>query len=197
MPPKPARCYVSIPVATGGRGGRRGRGSGRGAGSEEDDRDSMPLFHRKSSQQAQGKRKAEGTPEQARKRVAKDPILELGKGADKSASGALAKKGDDAASSPLIKGRVAEAGNSSLRPAIYKQLTLPTMIPALRAFAKLRKSGFLERSEVPVPESLKKRWSRSAVKDNTIFQPRLNVLDDESLLLDRPSEGGNLGYRLL
>lgn len=30
-----------------------------------------------------------------------------------------------------------------------------------------------------------------------MFQPKLNVLDDESLLLDRPLEGGNLGYRIL
>lgn len=30
-----------------------------------------------------------------------------------------------------------------------------------------------------------------------MFQPELNILDDESLLLDCPLEGGNLGYRLL
>lgn len=38
---------------------------------------------------------------------------------------------------------------------------------------------------------LKKRWCRSPVKDGEV------ILDDESLLLDRPLEGGNLGYRIL
>lgn len=28
-----------------------------------------------------------------------------------------------------------------------------------------------------------------------MFQPNLNILDDESSLVDRPLEGGNLGYR--
>lgn len=95
-----------------------------------------------------------------------------------------------------MKGRVAEVGSSSLRP-VYKQLTLPAMIPTLQSFAKPRKSGFIERSEVEVAEVLQKRWTRSPVKDGAMFQPKLNVLDDESLLLDRPLKGSNLGYRLL
>lgn len=97
----------------------------------------------------------------------------------------------------LMKGRVAEVHTSSLHPIIYKQLTLPEMVPGLEHFSKPRKVGFLERSRIAVPEVLKKRWCRSPVKDGEVFQPKLNVLDDESLLLDCPLEGGNLGYRIL
>lgn len=97
----------------------------------------------------------------------------------------------------LMKGRVEEVGTSSLRPIIDKQLTLPEMVPGLEHFARPRKVGFLEHSKLAVPEVLKKRWCRSPVKDDELFQHKLNVLDDESLLLDRPLEGGNLGYRNL
>lgn len=48
-----------------------------------------------------------------------------------------------------------------------------------------------------VPEVLRKRWFQSPVRDGEVFQPKLNVLDKESLLLDRPLEGGNLGYQIL
>lgn len=123
-------------------------------------------------------------------------VPEPGKGAQKTAPAApIAKVGG--VSTPLMKGRVAEVGSASLRPVIYKQLTLLAMIPTLQAFAKLRKPGYLERSEVPVPEPVQKRWARSPVKGESFFQPKLNVLDDESLLLDCPLEGGNLGYWLL
>ena len=108
-----------------------------------------------------------------------------------------AKKGVDQDPKELMKGRVAEVGSSSLRPTIYKQLTLPYMWPTLQSFAKPPKAGFIERSEVEIPEVHQKRWTRSPIKDGCMFQPKLNVLDDESLLLDRPFEGGNLGYRLL
>ena len=97
----------------------------------------------------------------------------------------------------LIFGRVALVASSSLRPKIYKQLTLPEMVPELESFAKPRKVGYMERSRLELPEVLRKRWSWSPIKDGEMFQPKLNVLDDESLLLDRPLEGGNLSYRIL
>ena len=100
-------------------------------------------------------------------------------------------------STALISGRVATVGSSSLRPKIYKQLTLPEMVPGLEPFSKPRIVGYLERSWLELPEVLKMRWSRSPVKDGEKFEPKLNVLDDESLLLDHPLEGGNLGYRIL
>lgn len=43
MPPKSASRFTSIPTSTGGWERRQGRGSGREAGSDEDDRDSIPL----------------------------------------------------------------------------------------------------------------------------------------------------------
>lgn len=42
----------------------------------------------------------------------------------------------------LMKGQVEEVGNSSLRPKIYRQLTLTDMVPGLEHFAKPRKVGF-------------------------------------------------------
>lgn len=155
MPPKFARRFASIPTSIGGRGDQQGRGSGRGTGSDEDDRNSMPLIHRKSSLPSL-KRKAEGTPKKVSKRPAKEPAKEPVKGLSKSPAPLPAKKAGETVPAPLMKGRVAEVGSSSIRPAIYKQLTLPAMIPALRAFAKPRKSGFLERSEVEVPDTLQK-----------------------------------------
>lgn len=71
------------------------------------------------------------------------------------------------------------------------------MVPGLEAFAKPQKAGYLERSLLEVSEILRKRWSHSPVKDGEKFEPKLNVLDDEYLLLDRPLEGRNLGYRIL
>ena len=71
------------------------------------------------------------------------------------------------------------------------------MVPGLEHFATLRKADFLERSRVEVLEVLKKRWSRSPVRDGEVFQPKFNVLDDESLLLDRPLEDDNLCCRIL
>lgn len=70
------------------------------------------------------------------------------------------------------------------------------MVPRLESFAKPRKVDNLERSRLELPELLKMRWS-SLVKDGEKFEPKLNILDDESLLLDRPLEGGNLGSCLL
>ena len=55
----------------------------------------------------------------------------------------------------------------------------------------------MERSRLEIPEVLKKRWSRSPVMGVKKFEPKLTILDDESLLPDRPLEGGNLGYRIL
>lgn len=57
--------------------------------------------------------------------------------------------------------------------------------------------GFLKCSKVEVPDTLQKRWTCYPVKDGSMFLPKLNILDDESLSLDCPLEGGNLGYRLL
>ncbi|XP_048492827.1 uncharacterized protein LOC125493478 [Beta vulgaris subsp. vulgaris] len=71
------------------------------------------------------------------------------------------------------------------------------MVPGLESFAKPRKVGFLERNRIDLPEILTKRWTRLPVKNGEKFDPKLNILDDESLLLDRPLEGGNLGYRIL
>lgn len=71
-------------------------------------------------------------------------VLEPGKGAQKTTTVTPTTN----VSAPLMKGRVEEVGSSSLRLSIYKQLTLPAMIPALRAFAKPRKPDYLERSEV-------------------------------------------------
>lgn len=88
-----------------------------------------------------------------------------------------------------MKSRVAEVDTSSLPPKIYKQLTLSAMLLKLQHFSKLRKADFIKRAEVKIPES--------PVRDGSLFQPKLNVLDDESLLLDRLIEGGNLNYRLL
>ena len=185
MPPKPASKFVPIQMpAGGGRGGRGGRGSGRKSGTEDDVRDTIPLQRRQAEVLAR-KRKPEQTvvAEPAAKRVASKA------GKDKEAPASTAP--------PLLSGRVAEVGTSSLRPKIYKQLTLPEMVPGLEPFAKPRKQGFLERTRMDLPDVLKKRWTRSPVKNGEKFDPKLNVLDDESLLLDRPLEGGNLGYRIL
>ena len=182
MLPKPSRRYTSIPTSIRGRGGKGGRGAGRGSSQEEDERDSMPLIQRKSTLVPQ-KRKAKPVKEQPAAKKAAVKVAPAATGIPKATS--------------LISGRVVEVGSSSLRPKIYKQLTLPKMLPALESFAKPGKVGYLERSQLKVPEVLKKRWSRSPVKDGEKFEPKLNVLDDESLLLDRPLEGGNLGYRIL
>ncbi|XP_048500845.1 uncharacterized protein LOC109134998 [Beta vulgaris subsp. vulgaris] len=174
MPPKPARQFTPIPAPAGGRG------AGRGSSPKEDDKDSMPLVQRRSNLAPQ-KRKAETAKEQP---------------AAKKAPTKVAPTVVIPESVSLISGRVAEVGSSSLRPKIYKQLTLPVMVPRLESFAKPRKVGYLERSRLELPELLKMHWS-SPVKDGEKFEPKLNILDDESLLLDRPLEGGNLGYRLL
>lgn len=97
----------------------------------------------------------------------------------------------------MIKGRVAEVGTSSPRPKIYKQLTLPAMIPEFEHFSQLQKFDFTEQSRLGVPEVLRKRWTRSPVRGGELFQHKLNVLEDESLLLDCPEVGSNLGYRIL
>lgn len=76
-------------------------------------------------------------------------------------------------------------------------MTLPTIILELEHFTQLRESGFIEQSKVDIPEILQKRWSRSLFRDGELFQPKLNVLDDEYLLLDCPLKSGNLGYLLL
>lgn len=93
-----------------------------------------------------------------------------------------------------MKGRVAEVGSSSLRPTIYKQLTLLAMLLALPPFTKPRKPGYIERSNVEIHDVLRKRLTQSLVKNGSMFHPKLNVLDNKSLLLDHPLEGGNLGY---
>lgn len=56
----------------------------------------------------------------------------------------------------LLKGQVAKVGTSSLRPKIYKQLTLSGMIAKLQHFAHLWKAAFIKQAEVakemgPVP----------------------------------------------
>lgn len=71
------------------------------------------------------------------------------------------------------------------------------MLPKLQPFTKPRNPGFIERFEVAILEVIRKRWTRSRIKDGFMFQPKRNVMDDESLELDRPLEGGNLGYLLL
>ena len=127
MPPKPAHRFVSIPASAGGRGGRGGRGAGRGSSPDEEDKDSMPLIHHRPAT-VSSKRKVEPTKEQP---AAKKAVVEVTPSVYKvpEATG-------------LISSRVAEGGSSSLRPKIYKQLTLPEMVPGLELFAKPRKVGF-------------------------------------------------------
>lgn len=149
MPPKPARRFTSIPTSIGGRGGRQRRGAGRGSYQEEDDRDAMPLVQQKSALLPQ-KRKADAS-------AAKE-LQEAWEA--KKVSARVAPAVADPASTDLISGRVAEVGASFLRPKIYKQLTLPKMVPGLESFARSRKVGYLERSRLELPEVLRKRWSR-------------------------------------
>ena len=124
MPPKPPRRFVPIQMPAGGRGargGRGGRGAGRDSSPEEDNRDSIPLVRRQASITAQ-KRKSEQATEQP------------------PAKKAASKAGTAVPASTLVNlifGRVAEVGSSSLRPKIYKQLTLPEMVSGLEPFAKI------------------------------------------------------------
>lgn len=145
----------------------------------------MPLFLQKSTLVHQ-KRKAEVVLKKEPKRAIKAPM--------KAITTTTHEEGDPKSQ---MKGRVAKVGASSLSPKIYKQLTLHAMVPGMEHFAKPRKHGLIERSQVEVPEVLCKRWSRSLVRDVELFQPKLKVLDDESLLLDCPLEGGNMGYQIL
>ena len=78
MPPKPTCRFTFIPTSIDGRGGRQGRSFDWGAGSNEDDRDSMPLIQQKSSLPPL-KCKAEGTPKRVCKRPTKEPVKELAK----------------------------------------------------------------------------------------------------------------------
>lgn len=172
MPPKPARRFTSIPTSIGSQGGKQGRGAVRGSHSKEDERDVMPLAQRKSASLPQ-KRKVEASNAKELQE-ARDAKKVSVKAAPASAAAAVPE------SASLISGRVAEVGDSSLRPKNYKQLTLPEMVPGLESFAKPRKVDYLERSRLELPEVLRKRWSRSLVTDGKMFQPKLNILDDES-----------------
>lgn len=119
MPPKHARQFISIPSGNGSLGGKQGRGVGRGSGNDEDERNSIPLSVPKSNLIPQ-KRNAEVAPEKEPKRAAKAPA--------KTATTVVTRDRDQDPKC-LVKGRVAEVSALSLRPKIYKQLTLPTMVP--------------------------------------------------------------------
>lgn len=67
------------------------------------------------------------------------------------------------------------------------------MLLELQHFSKPQKTDFIERAEVEIAEVLRKRWTRSPVRDTSMFQPKLNVLDDESLLLDHSLKGAISG----
>lgn len=109
----------------------------------------MPLFVRKSSIIPR-KRKVEMMPEKEPNRAVKEPA--------KTAIVAATKEGDQDPIN-LVKGRVAEVDSSSLRPKIYKQLTLPAMLPEIQHFAKPQKTNFIERFEVEIHAVLRKRWT--------------------------------------